>query len=262
MSVRDLITALELEPLGFEGGYYRESYRCPIPTEDGARSACTAIYYLLSHEGCSHLHRIPSDEMYHFYRGDPVEMLLLYPDGHHELHRLGPAVEAGEVPQLRVPAGVWQGARVIDGGDHALFGVTVSPGFELADFQLGRRSALIERYPEAADTILALTAELLQTPDLEITPATASLLNAELQGKAALQKGLDTVVSDAWPPEGHDPQALLNAEGDSWYLIHRAGHRLVGFYTRTEGGEQLRWAGVGGDLSALRHQVHGAIKGR
>jgi predicted cupin superfamily sugar epimerase len=147
-----LIEALQLRPLPLEGGYYREIYRAArrLPAGAGDRSLFTAIYYLLTPETCSALHRLPADEVFHFYLGDPVEMLLLGPPGSDPAGRLvvlGPDVIAGEAPQVVVPAGVWQGSALRPGGHFALLGTTMAPGFEFADYEAGDRDQLAAHYP-------------------------------------------------------------------------------------------------------------------
>jgi predicted cupin superfamily sugar epimerase len=103
------------------------------------------------------LHRLKSEEVFHFYMGDPVEMLHLYPDGRAETVLLGPDLVNGQTPQVVVPAGVWQGARLAEGGQVALLGCTVSPGFEFIDYEHGRRADLLEGWPAAAPLVEALT---------------------------------------------------------------------------------------------------------
>lgn len=164
-SVDQLIALLGLKPLPVEGGYYAESYRSAesIPAgtvtghDAGPRSVGTAIYYLLTPQTCSLLHRLKSDEVYHFYLGDPVELLQLRPDGSGEVALLGSQLSQGMRPQLVVPRGVWQGSRLRDGGRYALLGTTMAPGFDPADFELGRRTDLQPRYPAFTDLVLALT---------------------------------------------------------------------------------------------------------
>jgi predicted cupin superfamily sugar epimerase len=161
----EIIACLGLRPLPIEGGYYRETFRADeqlaapgLPARyPGARSLSTAIYYLLTPDTCSALHRLRSDEIYHFYLGDPVELLLLFPDGRGERHRLGTDLRAGERPQLLAPRGAWQGSRLLPGGRVALLGTTVSPGFELADFEAGARAQLLVAYPSFRAEIEALS---------------------------------------------------------------------------------------------------------
>jgi predicted cupin superfamily sugar epimerase len=119
----------------------------------------TAIYYLLTDEADSFsaLHRLPTEEVYHFYLGDPVELLLLHADGGSELAVLGPDLGANHRVQLVVPRGVWQGSRLRVGGRVALLGTTMAPGWDVLDYDGGDREALIRRYPGEAERIRALT---------------------------------------------------------------------------------------------------------
>ena len=158
LGAHDLIQLLQLEPLPREGGYYRESYRSGlrVPFAGGDASAGTAIYYLLTADTFSALHRLPLDEVYHFYLGSPVELLLLGPrDG--RVVMLGNDLHAGQVPQFVVAAGVWQGSQVATGGEFALLGTTVAPGFEFSDYQPAEHDNLLAEYPLFAERIRRLT---------------------------------------------------------------------------------------------------------
>src|SRR5437762_8828641 len=153
----DVIALLGLQPLSREGGYYRETYRSADRLPGGSlarfprgKSAGTAIYYLLTPDTCSALHRLPSDEVYHFYLGDPVELLLLHPEGG-EVVTLGGDLTAGQRPQFVVPAGTWQGSCLAAGGQFALMGTTMAPGFEFSDYEGGDREALLKSYPAFAE---------------------------------------------------------------------------------------------------------------
>jgi hypothetical protein len=168
MTATDLIRLLDLAPHP-EGGFYRETWRADehvvkgaLPARyDGPRGLGTAIYYLLTTDAFSALHRLRSDELFHFYAGDPVEIVLLWPDGRGEVRTLGGDLDAGVEPQLLVPRGVWQGARPRAGGPagYSLLGTTVAPGFEFADYEPGRRAALVAAYPGFAELCAALTRE-------------------------------------------------------------------------------------------------------
>jgi predicted cupin superfamily sugar epimerase len=105
----------------------------------------------------SALHRLASDEVFHFYLGDPVEMLQVWPDGSHRVVLIGTDLAAGERPQVVVPRGIWQGARLRPGGRFALLGTTVAPGFDYADYETASRPALLATHPTAHALITALT---------------------------------------------------------------------------------------------------------
>lgn len=161
----DIIKRFALVPLTREGGYFRETYRSSLiippshlPNAYAApRAAATAIYYLITPDNFSALHRLRSDEVYHFYYGDPVDLLQLYPDGSGHVTKLGSDLATGLVPQAVVPGGVWQGAGLRIGGSVALLGTTMSPGFDEDDFELGERDRLLAQYPPFASEIMALT---------------------------------------------------------------------------------------------------------
>lgn len=103
------------------------------------------------------MHVLTSDEVFHFYLGNPVEMVQLLPDGRSALFTLGQDLLAGQHAQLVVPAGVWQGTRLIDGGEYALLGCTVTPGFDFADYRGGSYAELAEKWPREAERIKKLT---------------------------------------------------------------------------------------------------------
>lgn len=156
-SINDLVERYGLEPHP-EGGYYTETYRAgeTVETPRGPRAASTAILFLLAGGNKSHLHRIRSDEVWHFYEGGPLLIYELGPDGV-EITRLGQ-----DNPQHVVPAGTWFGARPAPGTRHSLVGCTVAPGFDFADFELAKADALLEQADwsrEAVDVIKAMCAE-------------------------------------------------------------------------------------------------------
>jgi predicted cupin superfamily sugar epimerase len=156
MSSADVIALFDLKPLPREGGYYRETYRSA--QRAGDKSAGTAIYYLLTPDTFSALHRLPTDEIYHFYLGDPVTLLLLGAEGG-RMVTLGNDVQAGQQPQFVVPHNVWQGSSLQPGGVFALMGTTMAPGFDFSDYEAGKRDELTRRYPKFAESIEQLTRE-------------------------------------------------------------------------------------------------------
>ena len=163
---------LGLEP-HVEGGYFRETYRSPaiLETGRGPRSASTLILFLVTAGSISHLHRVMSDELWIYQSGLPLELVMLEPDGSLVTRILAdPAEPVGEdlgaplVPQVLVPAGSWQGARLA-GGVHlpaerawSLIACLVTPGFEYEDFIMGRRDKLLAAYPQHAEFIRTFTA--------------------------------------------------------------------------------------------------------
>jgi predicted cupin superfamily sugar epimerase len=161
-----IIAALGLVPHPKEGGWFREIYRAAETLPEhalggryaGPRAVSTAIYYLLTPMTFSALHRLAGDEVFHFYAGDPVEQLRLYADGSGEIVTIGNNLASGHRPQVLVPRGVWQGARLAPGGRYALLGCTVAPGFDYADYESGNRAALAADYPGFTEQISALAA--------------------------------------------------------------------------------------------------------
>jgi predicted cupin superfamily sugar epimerase len=158
MTADEIKTLLNLAPHP-EGGFYRQTYISEerVGLARGARALGTAIYYLLEPGTFSEMHVIDSDEIFHFYLGDPVEMLQLRPDGRSALLTIGPDLQAGQQPQILVPAGVWQGTRLVEGGKVALLGCTVAPGFDFTDYRGGSFAELVEKWPTEAERIRALT---------------------------------------------------------------------------------------------------------
>ena len=165
LTAEEVRRLMKLEPLAAEGGLFREAYRSAhrLPREalskcyPGERSLSTAIYYLLTPETFSAMHRLRGDEVYHFYLGDPVEMLKLKPDGSAEALLLGQDISGGMRLQQVVCGGTWQGSRLVPGGSFALMGTTMAPGFDPADFELGKREELSAAYPAYAPLIAMLT---------------------------------------------------------------------------------------------------------
>jgi predicted cupin superfamily sugar epimerase len=159
MTADEIKTLLKLEPHPIEGGYYRRTFASAhgVGMPRGNRPMSTAIYYLLEPGTYSEMHVLASDEIFHFYLGDPVEMLQLFPDGSSAFFTLGQELAAGQHVQLVVPAGVWQGARLIGDGKVALLGCTVTPGFDFADYRSATYDELAGKWPEEAESIKALT---------------------------------------------------------------------------------------------------------
>ena len=157
MRAEEIVRTLDLQPHP-EGGFYKELYRAAevVQTPRGPRPASTAIYFLLTSDRCSALHRIASDEAWHFYAGDALEIVTLDETSG---ARTDLRLDARQ-PFALVLARRWFGARVAAGGTYALVGCTVAPGFDFADFELGGRAMLTARFPAHA----AIVAELTRLP--------------------------------------------------------------------------------------------------
>ena len=158
------IGKLNLQPHP-EGGYYKETYRSDdiilkehLPEGfSGQRNISTAIYYLLENEQCSKLHRIRSDEMWHFYDGCGLVIFVIDKEGNYSENKLGLNTEEGELPQVLIKAGNWFGAKVSRKESFCLAGCTVSPGFHFDDFELADRKTLSENFPKHIEIIEVLT---------------------------------------------------------------------------------------------------------
>ncbi len=152
-----IIDALDLAPHP-EGGFYKEMHRGELRLElpRGARAAHTAIYFLLPAGTFSALHRVASDEVWHYYDGDPLSLHRIDQAGAHTEMRLGRDIARGERPQCMVPSGAWQ-AAVPSGERHSLLGCTVAPGFDFADFEMPSRDELLARFPQHAALVTKLT---------------------------------------------------------------------------------------------------------
>ncbi len=150
-----------------EGGYFRETYRSIEklslkglpPRYHGKRSVATAIYYLLQRGDFSALHRIQSDELWHFHDGAPLDIVMLSSKGFLSRVQLGLDLKKGQRPQVCIPRGVWFGAAVRRGGkaDYTLASCTVAPGFDFKDFEMAQRLDLLKKFPRLRRAILKWT---------------------------------------------------------------------------------------------------------
>lgn len=139
-----------------EGGYFKEIYRSVevikkehLPDRyNGDRSFSTSIYFLLKGEQISKLHKLKSDEIWHFYTGSSLLIHIIDDEGKLNTIKLGNHFTLGEHFQYVVKAGCWFCAEVIDKSSYGLIGCTVSPGFDFSDFELANREKLLENFPE------------------------------------------------------------------------------------------------------------------
>lgn len=155
-SAEEIVRLLELEPLDQEGGYFRRVAEAATRRPDGRR-AWSTIHFLVTPDGFSAMHRLSLDEIWGFMAGDPIDSLRLHPDGMGGWARLGPNPAAGHRLQDVIPAGTWQGTRLVPGGRWALVSCVVVPEFVWGDFELGDRNTLTGQYPAFAEGITGLT---------------------------------------------------------------------------------------------------------
>lgn len=148
-----------------EGGYFRETYRSKelyaqenLPKRyKGNRAFATSIYFLLKSNECSKLHKIHSDEVWHYHAGDAVNIHLIDPEGNYSYQKLGPNIEAGEQLQCILPHETWFGATIDNLFGFSLFGCTGAPGFDFQDFELAKRAELLKKFPKHELIIKTLT---------------------------------------------------------------------------------------------------------
>jgi uncharacterized protein len=148
----------QLETMPFEDVRFTQTYDSPGRGADG-KPICTAIVAMMvADPSCfSDMHRLPTDEIWHFYLGDPIELLLLHPNGDDQLIILGTDVLNGQRIQAVVPAGAWMGARLREGGEYGVYGNTMAPGFVPSDFEGGDADELAARWPHREELIRAMT---------------------------------------------------------------------------------------------------------
>ena len=247
---KKLINHLGMEKIPVEGCWFKLTYTSTdriaavaLPTRYGSpRPAGGAIYALVTREDFSALHKLKTDEVWHFYAGDPIELLLLHPDGRSEVFVLGSDVLAGQQPQFTVPAGAWMGARPVAKGPEAygFFGTTMAPGFDYADFEPGYRDELQQEYPAQRELIGKLTRAELATRPAAVAAVPPTVLPApavfapesvdkstvapgvelrELIGRVSRAKTSDYSVARFALAPGHGTGTSYNKVGEEAFLI-------------------------------------------
>ena len=164
MTVDTLVKELDLLPHP-EGGYYKETYRsegkitqaCLSSDFSGERNMATGIYFLIEKGNFSALHKIKSDETWHFYYGDALEVIEINEQGKLTITQIGSNILQGNTFQYTVKANTWFGSRVNSNGQFSLVGCTVYPGFDFNDFELANRQDLIQLFPQHQNIIVELT---------------------------------------------------------------------------------------------------------
>jgi predicted cupin superfamily sugar epimerase len=156
--VKKLLEHFQFDRIPLEGTLYKRTYSSETQVSGNLPSS-TAIIGMYSHEplSMSAFHRLSRDETWHFYRGDPFKLFLLYEDGSSREVIMGDEILAGQYVQFTVPAGVWQAGSLLPDSDYALFGCTMAPGFTPDCFESGVASELIAEYPHLKNIILKLS---------------------------------------------------------------------------------------------------------
>lgn len=153
--IKSLIEHFKFEPLPVEGTLFVSTYRSPESFPNGKPHGTGMIgMYCHAPRSVSYFHKLTIDEMWHFYGGDPLRLILLYPDGSSRDVILGGEPLQGHLVQFVIPAGVWQAGHCLEGGRYSLFGCTLAPGFTGDIFTGGAQAELLKRYPDRRKDIL------------------------------------------------------------------------------------------------------------
>jgi len=238
-AARAIIDHYKMQNIPHEGPWFLQTHKSDDVIEGALaaryptrRWAYTAIYALFTRSDFSALHRLATDEMWHFYGGAPAQILLLYPDGRGETRIWGSDVLKGEEPQILVPRGTWMGARPIGDPETAwsFGGNTLSPGFEYDDYEPGYRDELIALYPKFAAEIADLT-----RPESASRPAgkgrKAELLPPiaveELVGRSAPQRSQAISVARFVMQPGAAMPMMVTREGHEVMVVSAGKGRVM-----------------------------------
>lgn len=161
MLASDVIQRLGLQPLEPEGGWVKQTYLSQekITVQGGEkRNIKTAIYYLITPDNFSRLHRLRHVEIYHFYAGAKAQLTMISPDGHWTTVLLGNDISAGQCPQCVVAPLTWQAVTVApdEKVGWSLLGTSMAPGFDITDFEMADAREFLEKFPSEKDRILKL----------------------------------------------------------------------------------------------------------
>ncbi len=165
--MEDIIQELGMQPLPIEGGYFSLSYTSDEQISATAlperykndRNIGGSIFFLETAEQFSAIHSLPTDELYYYHYGDPIQMLFLFPDGSGETRVLGPDIMAGQRPQILAPRHCCHGSRPLPGGEHgfSLVSTSMAPGFDESDPFFPTREELMSSHSEFSELIQSLT---------------------------------------------------------------------------------------------------------
>lgn len=222
-----LIQHFHMENIPHEGPWFAPTFRSNDVIDGtltvrypSSRRTYNAIYFIMTHHDFSAMHRLTTDEIWHYYGGNPAMLLLLYPDGHAETRIWGNNVLAGQEPQILVPHGTWMGAIPIGAPQTAYTfgGNTLSPGFEYEDYEQGYRNELTARYPEYARQITELTRQdsLTRPPAMQAGKNTApegAIQLEQMVGRTAPQKSKQISGTRFVIAAGHAMPMMMTKKG-------------------------------------------------
>ena len=158
LSANEVIEHFKMTILPIEGTYFSKTYESESTNANkGPDGTAILGLYSDSPRSCSLFHKLTSDEIWHFYAGDPIRLILLYPNKETKIVVLGSDFKKGELIQFVVPKGVWQAGEIVPGGDWGLFGCTMAPGFNANSFEGGHYKDLIDIYPNVKDYLERLS---------------------------------------------------------------------------------------------------------
>lgn len=239
-AARAIIDHYHMQNIPHEGPWFLQTFKSDDVIEGalaerypGKRWAYTAIYAVFTRSDFSAMHRLATDELWHFYGGSPAQILLLYPDGRGEVKLWGSNVLKGEEPQIMVPRGTWMGARPIGNPRTAWsFGAnTLSPGFEYADYEPGYRDELVRLYPKFADQITELTRdESARRPAGSTAPKPAlvpPVAVEELVGRTAPQRSEAISVARFVLQKGATMPTMVTREGHEVMVVSAGKGRVT-----------------------------------
>ncbi|MEM6545143.1 MAG: cupin domain-containing protein [Pseudomonadota bacterium] len=224
-----IIDHFGMQKIPHEGPWFLQTYKSDEIIEgalaerySGVRYAYTAIYAVATRQEFSAMHRLRTDELWHFYGGHPAEVLMLYPNGSGEIKIFGADVLAGQHPQIMVPRGTWMGARPIGADDTAytFASNTLSPGFEYADYEIGYRDELIEIYPQFKKKIVELTRDdSLTRPVASAVTEKPEITITEYIGRTADQRTDRISAARFTIPADTETPYSLNREGAEVLIV-------------------------------------------
>ena len=253
-TAEQLMAYLQMQQIPHEGPHFKQLYKSKEVVDGtigshykGTRYAYTVGLGLGTEKDFSAMHKLATDEIWNFEGGDPLEMLLLYPDGTGKTVIIGPDILAGQNMEFVVPKGVWQGTKAINHENgYSLVGNTLTPGFEYADYTPGYRDQLQKGWPQFSDKIAERTREgsliapapvvneQLETTTMTTVPPSPKVSSIqELVGLAAPTLNKNLSVAHFLMPSGMVGHKYVNSAFDEVILVS-SGTAILHFNDKTE----------------------------